>query len=451
MPGWLLFKKENGMTDFIIQIVPHILRITGLWFLFPKFNVKSYWALVPIANSYKLAQCADDEDSGAVWCFTNFLGYVFMGIEETLRTNGDHKGNTYYMLIMIISLMLVIINMIYMIRIFTELIHIFGRKKRWIIPWVLFENLLTFYWGISKKFEPVNAVSRDGVDESGTVAENLKEGLTININERSARRKLFLKKVMLKDIHMNIKPGKMVLLLGGSGAGKTTFINAVTGYEKADASILLNGTDVYKDFDKVIYEIGMVPQQELIRGTDTVFRTLMNAAALRMPSNVSKKDRIDRVNEVMEIFGLTPVKNNMISKQSGGQKKRISIATEYISDPALFILDEPDSGLDGILAKELMQKLHDISREGKIVIVVTHTPDRVIDLFDEVIVLAKDESRTGRLVFKGTVDEARKFFKVGTMEEIIKTINRPEEGGLGKADKLLKKFNKMSGEVTDNE
>ncbi|MBQ6672388.1 MAG: hypothetical protein IJM73_04115, partial [Spirochaetales bacterium] len=68
-----------------------------------------------------------------------------------------------------------------------------------------------------------------------------------------------------------------------------------------------------------------------------------------------------------------------------------------------------------------------IADEGKIVIVITHTPDRVIDLFDDVIVLAKDSRRTGRLAFFGPVEEARTFFGVQTMEEIVDAVNKDAE------------------------
>lgn len=434
------------MFNIIYTIVNAIIRAVGMWMLFPKCNVKSIWAIVPIANEYKLAQCADEEDWGAIWCISSFLQSLFLAITTDMMDTG-REGNAFFVIAYIISLVFTVIDFIYGIRIYNELCNVFGKRKIWTAIWVACEPAAALIWGVSKKFQPIYIAEQEEVETSGSIAKRLDQGLTINIEERAARRAIFLKKVLLKDIHMNIEPGKMVLLLGGSGAGKTTFINAVTGYEKADASVVLNGKDVYKEFDKVIYDIGIVPQQELIRGTDTVSKTLMDAATLRMPSNIKKKDRKARVEEVMDIFGLSPIKNNIISKQSGGQKKRISIATEYISDPSLFILDEPDSGLDGILARELMQKLHDISREGKIVIVVTHTPDRVIDLFDEVIVLAKDNVRTGRLVFKGSVEDARDFFGVESMEEIVRAINRPEEGGLGRTEELLKKYNDMNREV----
>ena len=142
----------------------------------------------------------------------------------------------------------------------------------------------------------------------------------------------------------------------------------------------------------------------------------------------------------MKIFGLTPVKDNLVSKLSGGQRKRLSIAMEFISNPSLFILDEPDSGLDGVMARELFQQLRHIADQGKIIIVITHTPDRVIDLFDDVIVLAKDAKRTGRLAYFGPIAEAREFFGKEKMEEIVKSVNRQEEGGEGRADEFILKF-----------
>jgi ABC-type multidrug transport system ATPase subunit len=155
---------------------------------------------------------------------------------------------------------------------------------------------------------------------------------------------------------------------------------------------------------------------------------------------MSRKDRNNRVEEALDFFGLAPVKDKLCSKLSGGQKKRLSIAIEYISNPDLFILDEPDSGLDGVMARELMEGLRKIADQGKVVIVITHSPDRVIDLFDDVIVLAKDTKLTGRLTFFGSVDKAREFFGKDKMEDIVKRINRTEEGGEGLADSFIEKY-----------
>ena len=130
----------------------------------------------------------------------------------------------------------------------------------------------------------------------------------------------------------------------------------------------------------------------------------------------------------------------MVDKLSGGQRKRLSIAMEFLSNPYLFILDEPDSGLDGVMARELFVQLRKIADTGRIVIVITHTPDRVADLFDDIIILAKDSDLIGRLAFYGPVDECRKFFGKERMEEVVKCINRPEEGGDGRADEFIMKY-----------
>ena len=116
---------------------------------------------------------------------------------------------------------------------------------------------------------------------------------------------------------------------------------------------------------------------------------------------------------------------------------------ELVTDPELFVLDEPDSGLDGVIAREIFDKLRNIANEGRIVMVITHTPDRVIDLFDKVIVLARDSSRIGRLAFYGTPQEAREFFGRKTMEDIVLAVNRKDAGGEGLADEFIERFAAM--------
>ena len=120
---------------------------------------------------------------------------------------------------------------------------------------------------------------------------------------------------------------------------------------------------------------------------------------------------------------------------------------EFIADPSLFFLDEPDSGLDGIMAAGLMENLRVIADEGKIVMVITHAPDRVAHLFDKVIVLAKSaKTNSGHLAFYGSIDAAKKFFDTDSMEGIVKRINRPDENGDGLSDFYIEKYEKYIGE-----
>ncbi len=426
-------------TNYLSQTIIYLLAVIGCWKIFVKCGVKPFWAIIPFAREYHLGLCADREEDGRRYAILSVITNVIVGFSGLFKTDDIRVTAT----LLILSLIFIIPTMIYELRVYMGLIAMFGRSKKWILLFVFFEAPTIFAWGMLKRFVPKRKVTDyAGLTEAKTLDEDVShddDGLTVNINERTAI-DFFKRKVLLKDIHMSIPKGHMVLLLGGSGAGKTTYLNAVTGYEKANASIKLGNDDVYKDYSKMLYDIGFVPQQDLMRGNDTVALTLSDAATLRLPSSVHLFDRMKRVNEVLEQFGLTAVKNNLVEKLSGGQRKRLSIAMEFISDPSLFILDEPDSGLDGVVARGLFEKLRAIADEGKIVIVITHTPDRVIDLFDDVIVLAKDAKRTGRLAWYGPVKEAYEFFGKSTMEEILLSINQKEEGGEGRADEFVEKF-----------
>ncbi|MGN0316256.1 MAG: FHA domain-containing protein [Fusicatenibacter sp.] len=270
--------------------------------------------------------------------------------------------------------------------------------------------------------------------------ESSSDQLVIHIRERSVKQ-MFKKHVLLQDIHLTVETGQMVLILGGSGAGKTTFFNAVMGYEKADGQILHGDVDIYKEYAKMKYKIGFVPQQDLLREDDSVVKTLDNAARMKMPAHTTAAERSQRIDEVLELLGLQRERNSMVRKLSGGQKKRLSIAVEFIADPSLFFLDEPDSGLDGIMAASLMENLRVIADEGKIVMVITHAPDRVAHLFDKVVVLAKSAvTNSGHLAFFGSIEEAKRFFETDTLEGIVKRINRPDEGGDGLSDFYIEKY-----------
>ncbi len=267
--------------------------------------------------------------------------------------------------------------------------------------------------------------------------------LSIHIEERNAWNRL-RKKTLLRDINLQIDSGSLVLILGGSGAGKTTFMNAVMGYEPAKGSIAYGESDIYREYEKMKYEIGYVPQQDLLRMEDVVYDTLNNSAQMRLPGSVTAAQREELVENALNMFGLSREKNSLVGKLSGGQRKRLSIAVEYIGNPSLFFLDEPDSGLDGIMAKELMTNLRQIADQGKIVMVISHAPDRAFELFDKIIVLAKSaKDDSGHLVYYGAPADACRFFDTETLEGIVGRINRRDEGGEGLADHYIRKYENL--------
>ena len=441
----LLILLTGSTSASVPNIISSSLFLVGLWKVFEKSGVKGWWVLLPGAREYQLARCAGRESEGPVFSLASF-GIVLLEVIAAFLAGDELEISTLHLMLLISIMILMLIAFIYSVRVYSGLCEVYGVRKRWIFLWVLpLDFIPALLWGFKAEFQPSWKV-QDIREEMARLASHgiapvIGEGLTVNLTERSTT-EFFQKKVLLRDIHMSIPQGHMVLLLGGSGAGKTTYLNAINGYEKAKAEVLLNGTNMYKQYKKMQYEVGFVPQSDMMRGKDTVLNTLLDAAKLRLPKEVSSEQRVKRVNEVMDIFGLKPVKNNLVEKLSGGQRKRLSISMEFISNPSLFILDEPDSGLDGVMARELFEQLRKIADTGKIVIVITHTPDRVIDLFDDVIVLAKDSARTGRLAYYGSIENARAFFHREKMEQIVKSVNRVEEGGDGLADEFVMKYAK---------
>jgi len=432
----LLFTGES-----VLIIILSILISFGYWGIFRKCGMKGYYALIPCYKNYCVGHCTDQEAEGRELFIVSIIRTVLMLADSIC---GHYRITGYWVLFLaLLEMVSVLIMFIYSIRLARGLRKLFLLKKRWVFFLSLFPGIAMPLLGWRKRYEPQWKVTvLQPFNDSYFATDNVTgegDGLTVNLTKRDAV-ELFNRKTLLRDIHMYLKPGRMVLLLGGSGAGKTTLLNAINGYEKADAEILLNGNNLYRKYREMQYEVGFVPQLDLMRGSDTVEHTLRDASALRLPDFFSLEERRKRVDDVEELFGLTAAEDTLVEKLSGGQRKRLSIAMEFLSNPSLFILDEPDSGLDGVMARRLMEQLRSIADQGKIVIVITHTPDRVIDLFDDVIVLAKDSAGCGRLAFFGPIPEARSFFGKETMEQIVRSINRPDEGGEGRADELIRKY-----------
>ena len=283
----------------------------------------------------------------------------------------------------------------------------------------------------SPEDHPVSAIRHDAAFHGA--------GLDIEIRERNVRKGL-RKRTLLRDIRLQVVPGDFVLILGGSGAGKSTFIKSVMGYDRADADISYGSLDVYRDYEKVKYEIGYVPQQNLIRLNDTVYDTLYAEAKMKMPGTSTRQEYVQQVDWAMSLLGLKAEKNNLCASISGGQLKRLSIAIELVGDPGIFFLDEPDSGLDGTMSRLLMENLKEIADLGKMVMIITHGPDRAADLFTRILVLGKTADNVGHLLFYGSVKDALSFFEVDSLEHIVKRINSKAEGGEGLADYFLEKY-----------
>lgn len=252
------------------------------------------------------------------------------------------------------------------------------------------------------------------------------------------------KKTLLRDVDFNVDTGDFVLILGGSGAGKTTLVRAILGESKAEGSILLNGQNLYTNFHALKSQIGLVPQFLTLRLNDTVRSTVMDAAMIRLGGSFSKNEISQRVDSVLNKVGIQELKGSLIGQLSGGQKKKVSVAVQLVGFQKVFICDEPDSGLDAASRKQLFDILKEISMSGKIVMVITHYPDDAAELFTKVVVLAKSSAdKSGHLAYTGNVGGAKEFFQVPSLQEIMMQINPPYEGGRGLADDFIRKYQTM--------
>ena len=244
---------------------------------------------------------------------------------------------------------------------------------------------------------------------------------------------LLNRKTILKDIQVEFKPKEMILILGGSGAGKSTFMEAVTGLVHSNTSAYFNGVDLLNDGKKQGV-ITLAPQSpdEHYRMEDTVYKNLEDAAKLYGPSELADNPELrkEEVLSVLRKLDLESVKGSKCSSLSGGQKKKLTIAMEYITRPEILFMDEPDSGVDGSMVMEVMTTLREITDEGKILCVITHTPDRIRHLFDKVMVVGKSSEGCGRLCYFGSVDNALKVFAAQSLEEIVHKISGAENATL---------------------
>lgn len=211
---------------------------------------------------------------------------------------------------------------------------------------------------------------------------------------------------LLDDISLRIRPSAFVVLVGLSGAGKTTLMNALAGYKPAsDGEMRIDGADLYAHFDTFRTRIGYVPQRDIVHMQLTVFEALEYAAQLRMPPGTAPEARRCRVEEVMADLDLTERRDLRVSALSGGQLKRVSIGVELITSPSLLFLDEPTSGLDPGTETGLMRLMRRLADQGRTIILITHATKNVM-LADNVIFMV----RGGRLAWYGPPSEAMAYF-----------------------------------------
>ncbi|XP_021295420.1 ABC transporter G family member 24-like [Herrania umbratica] len=235
-------------------------------------------------------------------------------------------------------------------------------------------------------------------------------------------------KHLLRCVTGKIKPGRITAVMGPSGAGKTTFISALAGKAigcKMTGLILINGkNESIRSYRKII---GYVPQDDIVHGNLTVEENLWFNAKCRLPSHLSKPDKVLVVERVIESLGLQMVRDSLVGTVekrgiSGGQRKRVNVGLEMVMEPSLLILDEPTSGLDSASSQLLLRALRHEALEGVNICMVLHQPSYALfQMFDDLVLLAKG----GLTVYHGSAKKAEEYF-AGLGIHVPERVNPPD-------------------------
>ena len=226
-------------------------------------------------------------------------------------------------------------------------------------------------------------------------------------------------KVLLDHVSFPIGERCLVGIIGPSGAGKTTLLGALTGIRPADeGAVLYDDRDLYTFYPELRHRIGLVPQENILHTQLSAQRALRYAAELRFPGDTSPEERNRRVDEVLAELSLTKHAQTRAGSLSGGQQKRVNVALELLTKPSLLFLDEPTSGLDPGLDKSVMEMMSGLAKDGRTVIVVTHSVAN-LDVCDRLLVLVPG----GRLAFYGPPDEGLRYFGKAGWAEVFQAFD----------------------------
>jgi len=255
-----------------------------------------------------------------------------------------------------------------------------------------------------------DARSLEPLEASGDAVETVAAAVTVAGGTR-----------ILEDVSLVIEPGELVAVMGPSGSGKSTLLSLVNGQAvPAAGRVLVGGLDLQDHYELFRGRIAFVPQDDILHADLTVWQALWYAARLRLPSDTSAAEIDARLRQVIARLGLEGSEQTRVGDQrkrgvSGGQRKRVNLAMELLTDPPILVLDEPTSGLSSTDALAVIELLRSLADQGKTIIVTIHQPSAdAFRLFDAVAVIARDAStrQVGRLAYFGRAwPDAVTFFE----------------------------------------
>ncbi|XP_031621744.1 protein white [Contarinia nasturtii] len=224
------------------------------------------------------------------------------------------------------------------------------------------------------------------------------------------------RKHLLKNVSGVAFAGEILAVMGSSGAGKTTLLNSLAFRSPAGVSVshsavrALNGIPV--NAKQLRSRCAYIQQDDLFIGSLTAREHLIFQALLRLDRRMPYKEKMQKVDQVIADLSLTKCQNTIIGVTgrikglSGGERKRLSFASEALTDPNLLLCDEPTSGLDSFMAHNVLQVLKNLAEKDKTIILTIHQPSsEIFGMFDKLLLMAN-----GRVAFLGTPNESNDFF-----------------------------------------
>ncbi len=210
-------------------------------------------------------------------------------------------------------------------------------------------------------------------------------------------------KRILNEVSFTAYPTEFVGLMGPSGAGKTTLMMALNGYTPPSTGrSVVNGVDLYENYNSFRGNIGYVPQDDIVYPQLTVYESLCYTARLRLPADTTAEEIDAKITRILEQLEIQQTRDVLIGDAlkkgiSGGQRKRVNLAQELITEPSLLFLDEPTSGLASEDTINVMRLLRGLADTGKTILLTIHQPSlEAYRMMDNVIYLYQ-----GNLVYYG--------------------------------------------------
>ena len=251
-------------------------------------------------------------------------------------------------------------------------------------------------------------------------------GVTTDLSEEIAIRAYKVQKVFsngktgLHECSFDISEKSLTAIMGPSGCGKSTLLKALNGDSpQTSGEVFISGLNLKENFNYLKTQIGYVPQDDIVHKDLTVKECLWYAAKLKLTGASNDLIR-QKIAQVMNDLNIQGIKNSLIGKISGGQRKRVSIATEILTDPMILFLDEPTSPLDPQTIEEFLKILKGLASRGTAIVMVTHKPED-LDYMDHVIFMAEG----GHLVFQGNAKKYLDYFETTNTIEVYVQLVTP--------------------------